>query len=1012
MEPGLTEFSCPDCGTHQALPPELMPRRPRRALPLPGRRAPLAAPSRIACGGCSAVLSVPHGQGRFACPLCGAELAVSPVAAISVVAPPAAVPISPSRSAQPSEVCPGPSSQLTHARYIQRPIHLEQTHGQHPRHSFREEPFTSSGADTGTEIPVVGRLQNEPADPLSQREESHIEPLDETIPRPSKKKSIFVASPDSYPVRKVHEEHLNQALYASEEQGMPSNSSIHADMEEHRFPNDTVTVRSKQKVGNVVAPSILEQEQTKSLNQAVDEQQADEIPKDTVHADKVQVEFTSEAGSCKKSVGGSKGNQKRRSKILMNSSNESPQLRRSKRLVKGSHDVLDIDPIEKIDAPSNQNLSEAPEIERTQADSDTSSPTRYRFPLDRSNEWDVVGATTPPAFNHCTQQAEQFPRTQMYSPETRWALPVASSNSWHDNEIPQESFSGVGQLDRGYSEVHSNPAEMQNQDMNGPLVQEICSNKNCSGHGQLKHHNKNRSHSELGRLKGNGFTCPSPNGGGHPEDQSFSGACLQNLSASCSRLAASATTTLPTITPPSTNLPLNHSSPTSLHQQPPSGLYSQDAPCGDLLPGPTSNSSKKRRGRAPEKLMEPRKEAERPMLMPSGTDWIVQPPCPKVANTLSILIKQNYPGIYVSDDTIGNGQSCEHVVYHWHQCPPDTRTTILDEFLKRYKWSPGHEEECQKIFDRKAVRQLMNLFCYEKQRVRQVLASKKTKAPSVRRAHDEMELEQDGGREDPDEQQGEASVMVLEHEDPLKWKPFVPVWMKPKWWEMLCDHWAKDENIKMSCQQRKNRYSGKRPHNAACPPKIRLHEEIVDLDNGGKLGVDVDSPTNILRESVDQRACQTEDKRDQANREAHNIQLGSHSVQRQAGSGKQGRHCGTISVSKKAQCEPLSKSSPVYVGKRGQQPMFTKEQVQEMITQALQGLNEAWEKKFLSLEQKMPSISSSHTVPNGVKESSLAVGRSKRCKLARQDTLDSMDEEDPDAEDDSDYQEEEEEHSS
>jgi hypothetical protein len=451
------------------------------------------------------------------------------------------------------QVCPGPSSQLTHARYIQRPIHLEKTHGQHPRHSFREEPFTSSGADTGTEIPVVGRLQNEPAVPLSQREESHIEPLDETIPRPSKKKSIFVASPDSYPVRKVHEENLNQALYASEEQGMPSNSSIHADMEEHRFPNDTVTVRSKQKVGNVVAPSILEQEQTKSLNQAVDEQQADEIPKDTVHADKVQVEFTSEAGSCKKSVGGSKGNQKRRSKILMNSSNESPQLRRSKRLVKGSHDVLDIDPIEKIDAPSNQNLSEAPEIERTQADSDTSSPTRYRFPLDRSNEWDVVGATTPPAFNHCTQQAEQFPRTQMYSPETRWALPVASSNSWHDNEIPQESFSGVGQLDRGYSEVHSNPAEMQNQDMNGPLVQEICSNKNCSGHGQLKHHNKNRSHSELGRLKGNGFTCPSPNGGGHPEDQSFSGACLQNLSASCSRLAASATTTLPTITPPSTS---------------------------------------------------------------------------------------------------------------------------------------------------------------------------------------------------------------------------------------------------------------------------------------------------------------------------------------------------------------------------------------------------------------------------------------------------------------------------
>lgn len=234
----------------------------------------------------------------------------------------------------------------------------------------------------------------------------------------------------------------------------------------------------------------------------------------------------------------------------------------------------------------------------------------------------------------------------------------------------------------------------------------------------------------------------------------------------------------------------------------------------------------------------------------------MQPPCPKVANTLSLLIKQNYPGIYyLSDDTIGNGQSCEYVVYHWHQFPPDRRTNILDEFLvsnyqdtflyyillfmkfannecvtgilqKRYKWSPGHEEECQKIFDRKAVRQLMNLFCYEKQRVRQALAAKKAKkSPLVRRALDEMELEQDGVREDPDKQQGDASMVVLEHEDPLKWKPFVPVWMKPKWWEMLCDHWAKDENIKMSYQQRKNRYSGKTPCKAARSPKISLHEE-------------------------------------------------------------------------------------------------------------------------------------------------------------------------------------------
>uniref|UniRef100_K3YDS4 Uncharacterized protein n=1 Tax=Setaria italica TaxID=4555 RepID=K3YDS4_SETIT len=878
VEPGLTEFACPDCGTHQALPPELLPRRPRRALPLPGRCAPLpTAPSRVTCWGCGAVLSAPHGQGRFACPLCGSELAASQTAAVSVVAPPAAVPITPSRLAQPSE----------------------------------------------------------PASPSSHREESHTEPLDEIISRPSKKKSRFVAGPNYYAARKLHEEHPNQAVYASEAQGMPSNSSVQTDKVEDRFPNGTVTVDSKQKIGNVVVPSTIEQEWTKSLNQAVDEQQAGEIPNNIVHANKVQVNFASKAGNCIKSAKGSKVNQKRKSKILSNFSNELPQLRRSKCLVNGSHNLVDIDPIEKIDPSPNQNLSEDPEIERNLTDSDPCSPARYRFPHGGSNEWDRVDATTPPALSHGTPQADQFPRTQMCSPETRWALPVACSNSWHDHEIPQESSNGVGHLERGYAEVCSNPAEMQNQDMDGHLAQEACSDKNRLGQLRLKPHNENLS--EHGRPKRNGFTGSSSNGGVHLEDQSVSGTCHQNLSASCSRLAAllpiPAATALPMITSPSSHLPLNCSSPTLLHQQPPSPLYSQDAPCGDVLPKPISNSSKKRRGRAPEKLMEPRKEADRPVLTPSGADWNVHPPCPKVANTLSLLIKQNYPGIYVSDDTSGNGQSCEHVVYHWHQCPPDTVATILDEFLKRYKWSPGHEEECQKLFDRKAVRQLVNLFCYEKQRVRQVLAAKKAKKSSlVCRAHGEMELEEDGDREDSDGQQGDESVVLLEHEDPLKWKPFFPAWMKPKWWEMLCDHWAKDEIMKVSYQQRKNRYSGKRPCDAAGSQK-----------------------------------------------------LGSHSVLRQVGSGKRGRYCGAIGISKKSQHKSLSKLPPVCVSKQEQQPMFTKEQVQEMINQALQGLNEAWEKKFLSLEQKMPRMmSSSHIVPNGVKESSLAVGRSKQCKLARQ----------------------------
>jgi hypothetical protein len=44
--------------------------------------------------------------------------------------------------------------------------------------------------------------------------------------------------------------------------------------------------------------------------------------------------------------------------------------------------------------------------------------------------------------------------------------------------------------------------------------------------------------------------------------------------------------------------------------------------------------------------------------------------------------------------------------------------------------------------------------------------------------------------------------------------------------------------------------------------------------------------------------------------------------------------------------------------------MLTKEQVKNMINQALQGLNEVWEKEFLSLERKISTISSSYMVPD------------------------------------------------
>ena len=46
----------------------------------------------------------------------------------------------------------------------------------------------------------------------------------------------------------------------------------------------------------------------------------------------------------------------------------------------------------------------------------------------------------------------------------------------------------------------------------------------------------------------------------------------------------------------------------------------QDAQCDDMPSGSLSKSSQKRRGRPPAMLMEPRKEADRPVLTPNGAE--------------------------------------------------------------------------------------------------------------------------------------------------------------------------------------------------------------------------------------------------------------------------------------------------------------------------------------------------------------------------------------------------------
>jgi hypothetical protein len=107
------------------------------------------------------------------------------------------------------------------------------------------------------------------------------------------------------------------------------------------------------------------------------------------------------------------------------------------------------------------------------------------------------------------------------------------------------------------------------------------------------------------------------------------------------------------------------------------------------------------------------------------------------------------------------------------------------------------------------------------------LAAKKSqKSPTAGRASGKITLDKGDGREDSEAQRGDESVVLFEHDDPRSWKPFAPDWMQPVWWEMLCDHWAKDEFMKVSYQKRKNRNAGSHPCDAAGSRSATTHQQV------------------------------------------------------------------------------------------------------------------------------------------------------------------------------------------
>lgn len=82
-------------------------------------------------------------------------------------------------------------------------------------------------------------------------------------------------------------------------------------------------------------------------------------------------------------------------------------------------------------------------------------------------------------------------------------------------------------------------------------------------------------------------------------------------------------------------------------------------------------------------------------------------------------------------------------------------------------------------------------------------------------------------------------------------------------------------------------------------------------------------------------------------------------AQQAAGGRKRGSYYRLQGIIDKARIGAMAKSTPSCVDEVTKKEMFTQDQVQVMISQATQQLNEAWEKRFQSLEQRMQGTVSS-----------------------------------------------------
>ncbi|KAM0903566.1 hypothetical protein ACQ4PT_018571 [Festuca glaucescens] len=483
VDPGMTEFICPDCATPQSLPPELMPPPPprRKALPLPRAAADVRG-ARLPCGSCGALLSVPVGLARCACPVCGTELAIDTARLrhylLSSATAEGAVPVVPVGNSSAPPILQAQEVHQEHPNFgicvgllqkepDNRPDCMEQVQAKHPKQLIPEQAYQDNPHYT------------------SDGEEVH--DMNGSVTRHTKQTNIHPVGPGTVSAEKRDGEPLNHVQHQAKVQ-CSTTQSAHAE-----DGDGVIHVQEKQQ------QHVNQANQTEGLcTQVVNENIAGDSNRRGVRC-AARCDATENQVICaekEESKSSSCRILKRKKKGLAAASNSGLQLRRSKRLAKdspasidqkhvqieflelpaspggqASDTVIDNEPIHRGTVESqggtptshiqatitnseppesdhdeqhagspDQSLSDSPDIDRVINDICPSPSPRQEVPEPSSNELDGHHLSTPPSSHLDLSDPEQFARNYI-PPEVRKALADLGSNSLFEHTMSQASSS-------------------------------------------------------------------------------------------------------------------------------------------------------------------------------------------------------------------------------------------------------------------------------------------------------------------------------------------------------------------------------------------------------------------------------------------------------------------------------------------------------------------------------------------------------------------------------------------